>query len=89
MVLSQADLNITFDQTLTTKHGNVCGVTMFPSYDNKGVVIDITARAQCCSPFGGDPAFDYTCDKPLISSNIMSARSKIYFEEFIFPSIKW
>jgi hypothetical protein len=44
MVLSQEDLKITLDQTLKTTHIYVCGVTMLPSYDSKGVVIDITAR---------------------------------------------
>jgi hypothetical protein len=84
MVLRQADLNITFNQTLKTTHGYVCGVTMLPSYGSKGVVINITERAQCCSPFGGEPEFDLTHDKPFNSSNILSARSEIYFEESIF-----
>jgi hypothetical protein len=84
MVLSQANLNITFDQTLETAHGYVCGVTMLPSYDSKGDAIDFTAREQCCSLFGGEPAFDYTCDKSLKSFNILSARSEIYFEKSSF-----
>jgi hypothetical protein len=79
MVLSQEDLKITFDQTLKTTHLYVCGVTMLQSYDTKGVVINITAREKCCSPFGGEPEFDYTPDKPFRSSDILSARSKIYF----------
>jgi hypothetical protein len=81
MVLSQADLKIIFDQTLTTIHGYVCGVTKHPSYDSNGIVIDITARTQSWSPFGGDPAFDYTPDKLFKSTDILLARSKIHFEK--------
>jgi hypothetical protein len=84
MVLSQADLKIAFDQTLKNLHGYVCGVTMLPSYDRKGVVLDITEREQCYSPFGGEPAFDYTSDKPFRSSDILSARSEIYFAKSSF-----
>jgi hypothetical protein len=84
MVLSQADLKITFDQTLKTTHGYVCGVTMLPLYDSKGVVIDIKAREKCFSPFGVEPVFDYTPDKPFRSSDILSAQSKIYFAKSSF-----
>jgi hypothetical protein len=84
MFLSQVDSNITFDQTLKTTHGYVCGATMLLSYDSKGVVIDITARDQCCSPLGGEPAFEYTPDKPIRSSDILSARSESYFAKSSF-----
>jgi hypothetical protein len=47
MVLSQADLNITFYQTLKTTHGYFCGVNILPSYDSEGVVKDTTAHEQC------------------------------------------
>jgi hypothetical protein len=53
---------------------------MLTSYDSKGVVIDITACEQCCSPFGEELAFEYTSDKPFKRSDILSARSEIYFE---------
>jgi hypothetical protein len=56
---------------------------MLPSYDSEGVVIGITAREKCCSPFGGEPAVEYTRAKPFKSSNILSARSEIYFEKSI------
>jgi hypothetical protein len=76
--------NITFDQTMKPKHGYVCGVTILPSYDSKGVVIDITTLEQCCSPFKGEPELYYTPEKPFQSSSILSARSKIYFEKSSF-----
>jgi hypothetical protein len=79
MVRNQADLKITFDQTLKTTHGYVCGVTMLPSYASKGVVIDIIAPEHCCSPFGGDPLFYDTPDKPFRTSDILSARSAFYY----------
>jgi hypothetical protein len=60
MVLSQADLKTKINQTLKTTQVYVWGVTMLPSYDSKGVVIDITVREQCWSPFGGELAFEYT-----------------------------
>jgi hypothetical protein len=81
MVLSQADLKITFNQTLKTTHVYVCGATMLPSYESKGDVINITAREQYCSPFGGEPACDYTREKRK-SSSILSARSEIYSEKY-------
>jgi hypothetical protein len=56
---------------------------MLPSFDSKGVVLDITAREQRCSPFG-EPAFDYTPDKRLRSSDILSARSEICFSKSSF-----
>jgi hypothetical protein len=52
---------------------------MLPSYASKGVAIDITAREQCCSPFGGKTAFGYTPDKLFRSSDILSGQSEIYF----------
>jgi hypothetical protein len=84
MVLIPADFKITFDQTLKTTHGYVCGVTMLQYDDSKGDVLDITAREQCCSPFGGEPVLNYTPDKPFRSSDILSARSEIYFAKSSF-----
>jgi hypothetical protein len=73
-----------FENYIRSDPENNTGVAMLPSYASKGVVIYITARDQCCTPFRGEPAFDYTPDKPFRSSDILSARSKIYFEKSSF-----
>ena len=63
MVLSKFDGHILLHQVFKTTHGYVCISEILTSYDTESTAMDLAARDQCPSPYGGEPPSNYLPDK--------------------------
>ena len=74
-------------QVLKTTHGYVCISEMLTSYDTGGTVMELAARDQCRSPFGGEPPSNYLPDKPFKHCNKLFVQSKIDLKTWFFHQL--
>ena len=87
--LSKFDRHILLHQVFKTTHGYVCISEILTSYDTESTAMDLAARDQCPSPFGGEPPSNYLPDKLFKHCDKLFIQSKIASENVVFSSFGW